>query len=138
MARDTETEVMERFRAWYGMAERGVLVDVERAVVGADYGANGYTTREQVDAMLARLDLRPGDVVLDLGTGSGWPGLHVARETGCSVVGTDVPVEGLLAGGRRALADGLAGQAHFVAASADALPFRTSAFDVVVHTDVLC
>jgi ubiquinone/menaquinone biosynthesis C-methylase UbiE len=138
MARETEAEVIERFRTWYGMSDRGVLADIERAVVDADYGANGYTTRAQVDAMVSRLDVRSSDVVLDLGTGSGWPGLYVARQTGCSVVATDVPVEGLVAGRRRASADGLTYRARFVAASADALPFRPSSFDVVLHADVLC
>jgi hypothetical protein len=33
---------------------------LERLVIGADYGADGYTTVEQADDLARRLQLRPG------------------------------------------------------------------------------
>ena len=68
---------------------------IEQAVIGGDWGANGYTTIRQADHLAAILRLAPGQWVLDLGAGHGWPGLYLALRTGCQVVLTDVPLEGL-------------------------------------------
>lgn len=118
---------------------RGRLADrMERAVIGADYGADGYTTRAQVDALAGHLRLRPGDRLLDLGSGRGWPGLHLAARTGCSVVLTDLPHGALVAAADRARADGLDARVAVVRATGGHLPFRTGTFDALSHTDVLC
>src|SRR5438067_616110 len=69
--------------------------------------ANGYTTVAQADELGRRLELGPGSRLLDLGTGRGWPGLYLAKQTGCSMVGTDMPVEGLAIAARRAGAEGM-------------------------------
>jgi SAM-dependent methyltransferase len=133
-----EQESRQRFRDWYGRDYDDVLVEIEREVIGGDYGANGYTTRAQVDDIAVRLGLGRGTRVLDIGTGRGWPALYFAATLGCEVVGCDVPVEGLRVGTRRARRDGLDHLVRFVAASGDALPLRNAAFDAVVHTDTLC
>ena len=44
-----EQESRQVFREWYGREYEGVYVEIERAVIDGDYGANGYTTRAQVD-----------------------------------------------------------------------------------------
>jgi hypothetical protein len=62
----------------------------------------------------------------------------LAATTGCRVVLADVPIEGLLTGVARARRERLADRAVAVASSARHLPFRSAAFDAVVHTDVLC
>jgi cyclopropane fatty-acyl-phospholipid synthase-like methyltransferase len=108
------------------------------AVIGGDWGANGYTTVAQADLLARELGLRPGVRLLDLGAGRGWPGLHLAATTGCQVVLADVPIEGLLAAAARARREKLAARAAPVAASARGLPFSPAAFDAIVHTDVLC
>jgi SAM-dependent methyltransferase len=133
-----EQESRERFRDWYGREYDGVFVDIERAVIGSAYGANGYTTRAQADDMGARLRLDRSTRVLDIGTGRGWPGLYFAASFGCAVVGCDVPTEGLHVATRRSRRDGLDHLVRFVAASGDALPFRSASFDAIVHTDTLC
>lgn len=130
-------EVQQRFRDWYGR-EADVLTEIELEVIGADYGASGYTTRRQVDELARWLELGPGDCLLDIGAGRGWPGLYLASETDCSVVVTDLPYEGLLIARRRAHADGLDPRAQFAMASATDLPFPSESFDAIVHTDVLC
>jgi hypothetical protein len=45
--------------------------EIERRVIGGDWGANGYTTMAQADALAAGLGLTSGDRLLDLGTGRG-------------------------------------------------------------------
>lgn len=101
-------------------------------------GANGYTTRAQAEELGRRLRLAPGRVLLDVGTGRGWPGLYLATTTGCAVVGTDMPIGALAGAAQRARTERVDTRAAFVAASGAAQPFRPRSFDAVVHTDVLC
>ncbi len=111
---------------------------VERLVIGCDYGADGYTTVAQADELACRLALRPGVRLLDLGSGRGWPGVYLAKTTGCQVVLTDLPVDGLRIAAARAAAEGLDGRCAVVAASGRQLPFAAGTFHAVVHADVLC
>jgi cyclopropane fatty-acyl-phospholipid synthase-like methyltransferase len=108
------------------------------ASVGSDFGANGYATLAEVDSLAGLLGLGPGRWLLDVGCGQGWPGLYLARQTGCTVVLTDVPVEALATAARRASREGLASRAWTVAARGQVLPLRPATFDAVIHTDVLC
>lgn len=138
MVRRSEAEAEQRFRERYKVSGTDVQLRFERAVFGSDFGANGWTTPEQADDLARRLELGPGDRLLDLGTGRGWPGLYLALSTGCDVVLSDMPIEGLQHGVRRARRERLGDRAVAIAASARALPFRPGSFDAVVHTDVLC
>jgi methyltransferase family protein len=111
---------------------------IEQRVIGGDWGANGFTTMAQADILARELGLSAGDVLLDLGTGRGWPGLYLAAKTGCRVILTDLPLEGLRVAASRAISEGLAARAGVVASAASALPFRAGSFEAVIHTDVLC
>jgi cyclopropane fatty-acyl-phospholipid synthase-like methyltransferase len=92
----------------------------------------------QADTLAHELRLSAGDRLLDVGSGRGWPGLYLAARTGCRVVLTDLPLEGLRVAANRAAAEGFAAWTGVVAAAASGLPFRASSFDVIIHTDVLC
>jgi cyclopropane fatty-acyl-phospholipid synthase-like methyltransferase len=107
----------------YRVVEQGAMRRAEARVSGCDYGATSYTTRAQADDMARRLALAPrGGLLLDVGSGAGWPGIYMAAVTGARVVLSDIPWEGLRVATRRLTGDGVAG--HVVAASAGALPFR--------------
>jgi methylase of polypeptide subunit release factors len=136
-ARD-EREARARFEERYAAATGDVHARIEHDVIGAIWGANGYTTVDQADELGRRLELREGRRLLDVGTGRGWPGLYLATRSGCSVVGTDMPVDGLAIGVRRAHQEGIADRAALVAAAGADQPFRPGSFDAIVHTDVLC
>ena len=138
MSTRSEAAAVERFSTWYRAGSSPVMAAVERDALGADYGATGYTTREQADVIARHLRLSRGQVLLDVGAGSGWPGLYLSDTTGCRVVGTDLPFEGLQRAQARARGDGLADRASFVVASGRRQPLRPAAFDAIVHTDVLC
>jgi ubiquinone/menaquinone biosynthesis C-methylase UbiE len=127
----------EDFRRVYSLPPSQVAKEIEVQTLGSDFGANGYTTRAEADRLGALLGLSQGVRLLDLGAGRGWPGLYLAREHGCEVVLSDVPIEGLDAGKRRAERRGIPGVTA-AASTGVRLPFRASAFDAVVHAEVLC
>ena len=131
-----EAAVLQRFGQRYSRVS-AVLIDLERAVVGSDYGANGYTPLAQAEMLVTRLAMRPGERLLDIGAGCGWPGLYIAARTGCRVVVTDLPMEGMRRARDRIGADGLA-HSSAVVSTARHLPFRPESFDAIVHADVLC
>ena len=133
-----ERETAERFAQRYRVGPAEVSRRVELAVIGGDWGANGYTTMAQADQLGRELRLGPGARLLDLGAGCGWPGLYLAASTGCQVVLSDVPIEGLQAASARVRREGLTARPGLVAASARTMPFAPAVFDAIVHTDVLC
>jgi cyclopropane fatty-acyl-phospholipid synthase-like methyltransferase len=131
-------EGVEHARQTYAVGEHRVAREVELRTLGSDFGANGYATLAEVNELAGMLGLGPGRRLLDVGCGQGWPGLYLARQTGCTVVLTDVPFEGLATAARRATREGLGGRAWTLAARGQMLPLRPAAFDVAIHTDVLC
>lgn len=84
------------------------------------------------------LALEPGKRLLEIGAGSGWPGLYLALESGCDVTLTDLPIEGLRLAKQRAVLDRHSGASEMVVASGSALPFPAGSFDAISHADVLC
>jgi SAM-dependent methyltransferase len=133
-----ELQARALFDERYGIALPPLARQLERRVIGGDWGANGYTTIAQADALARALGLLATDRLLDIGTGRGWPGLYLATITGCRVVVTDLPPEGLRVAADRAAAEGLGARVAMVVAAASGLPFRAGSFDAIVHTDVLC
>jgi ubiquinone/menaquinone biosynthesis C-methylase UbiE len=112
--------------------------DLERSVYGCDYGSTSGTTRLEAERIAQLLELRPAAKLLDVGAGSGWPGLYLAQLTGCDVVMVDLPLAALRIARKRAAADGLTQRCEAVAADGAALPFRDASFDALSHSDVLC
>ena len=122
--------------ARYRIVEDPVMRQVEQRVIGTDYGASSYTTRAQADRLARILGLAPGKRFLDIGSGSGWPGIYLAASTGAEVVLTDIPEEGLEVAARRLTRDGVPG--YVVGAAGGALPFRDGTFDAVTSSDAFC
>ena len=110
---------------------------IERTVCGCDYGATSWATREEVETISTKLALRPGAYLMDLGAGSGWPGLYLASLSGCNVALVDLPEEGLAIAAARARADRLPG-IYGAVADGRVLPWADRCFDAITHSDVLC
>jgi len=133
-----EQDAAATFSDRYGRPASDATRELERLVIGGDFGANGYTTMAQADLLAAVLDLRGGQRLLDVGSGRGWPGLYLAKVTGCTTVLTDIPEQGLRIARDRAALEGVAERTAAVVASARRLPFEPQSFEAIVHTDVLC
>lgn len=136
MVARAEQLAVDRFTDRFDLCCHPVRLAVEARALGVEYGSTGYTTRAQADRIARALRLGPGVRLADIGAGSGWPGAYLAATTGCRVVSTDLPVDGLERARRRAAQDG-ADLAPAVA-TGKRQPVRSGAFDAVIHTDVLC
>ena len=104
---------------------------IEEVALGQSVGLNGYTTVVEAETLCTHLDLETTALLLDVGSGQGWPGSHIARMMGCRLVSVDVPWNALLT------AKTQTGTAA-VRADGGSLPFRDDSFDAIVHADVFC
>jgi ubiquinone/menaquinone biosynthesis C-methylase UbiE len=139
MIRSAEQQAMfDRLDRFYEHALQPAMIEVERAACGCDYGGTSWTTRTEAHRLAGLLNLRPERRLLDIGAGSGWPSLYLARLTGCDVALVDIPLAGLRLAAERAMADRLAGDSWIIAADGAALPFERDTFDAVSHSDLLC
>jgi ubiquinone/menaquinone biosynthesis C-methylase UbiE len=114
------------------------MLAIERSVCGCDYGGNSWTSRQEAEQIAVRLELSPGMGLLDLGAGSGWPGLYMGKQSGCDVTLVDLPLSGLRIAAQRAEREGMAENVRAAVADAAALPFADESFDAISHSDLLC
>lgn len=138
MADLSPKEHKERFEKIYRRNQAPAMQSVERCAFGCDYGATSWANRDEADELAKLLELAPGRRLLDVGAGSGWPGLYMARTSGCDVVLVDVPVTGLQIAAERAVQDNPFGDCWIAAADGANLPFGDASFDAISHSDVLC
>jgi len=133
-----EKEQKNRFGEIYKQGQLPIILEIEHSVFGSDYGANSWTTRRQADEIARLLNLQSHHDLLDLGSGSGWPGLYLAKQSGCRIVLVDLPITGLTIALQRSRRDGLNLQTLALAADAAQLPFYKQSFDAICHSDILC
>ena len=131
-------EGVTRFLEHYAIPRSAAARQMEEATLGEDVGLKGFTTLEQARTLLARLDLRDNQCLLDLGAGRGWPGFLLARESGCRLVSTDIPMDALVAGRASARGQEIKHRALWGVADGRELPFSSGYFDSIVHADVMC
>jgi SAM-dependent methyltransferase len=95
----------------------------------ADYGAVAALIVPMAERLVEAADLRAGDTVLDVATGSGNAALAAAR-CGCQVTGLDYVPQLLERGRARARAEGLT--VTFTEGDAERLPYPDDRFDAVL------
>ena len=111
---------------------------MEPRMRGCDYEVKGYTTRDEARRMAMLLSLQPGRRLLDVGAGSGWPGLYFAKETGCDAVLVDLPLSELRAARERAAHERISDRSRVAVADGSRLPFRYGRVYAVSHSEILC
>jgi SAM-dependent methyltransferase len=112
------------------------MIRAERLAIGGDYGASSYTTIEQADELGRILRLGAKRKLLDVGSGSGWPGNYLAASTGCVAFLTDPIIEGMAVAFDRSRRDDL--EAFAAVADGTALPFEDRIFDAATSSDAFC
>jgi demethylmenaquinone methyltransferase / 2-methoxy-6-polyprenyl-1,4-benzoquinol methylase len=89
-------------------------------------------------AMVAQVDARPNDRVLDVATGTGMVAAALVRRYGCRVVGLDQSAEMLGGAEAKLRADPeLAARVELVRGQAESLPFAAGEFDHLTFTYLL-
>jgi ubiquinone/menaquinone biosynthesis C-methylase UbiE len=83
------------------------------------------------DIMIGKLEVSPGDMVLDLGCGMGRPAIRLARETGVHITGISVSANDVERASALARSEGLSDRVRFQRADAMSLPFPAGSFDAV-------
>jgi len=112
--------------------------ELEKTVLGCDFGGTSWTTKSQADIIPAALGLEADTSMLEIGAGTGWPGIYMATQSGCDVTLLDIPVSALKHANQRASEEQVDANCRSVAASGTALPFAAASFDAIGHSDVLC
>ena len=87
--------------------------------------------------LVSRLEVAPGDTVLDVATGTASVAIEVVRDYGCTVVGVDQSPEMLVTARRRLVEAGVGSSVRLQWGRAEDLPFETGSFDALTFTYLL-
>ena len=122
----------------YGGFAEAVYAEVRREAYGDEVGQASWLTREELDRFASDLGLGASSRLLEIGSGSGGPALHLVRSTGCEVVGVDFSEEGVANANRLASEAGLDGRARFLPADAtQPLELESDSFSAVLCVDAI-
>lgn len=131
-------EVADHYSAQYGQFAVDVHEKVRLAAFGADVGQNSWLTVDELESFGRLLGLGPESRLLDVACGSGGPALHLARGTGCEIVGIELYEEAVESGNRLASEAGLTSRATFSQGDASRrLPFADATFDTILCIDAI-
>lgn len=104
---------------------------------GDDLGQHSFWAPADFDALAERLGIDAHTRVLDLGSGTGGPAVHIAARTGCQMTGLEINAVGVEVAHRLVAAAGLGDRVGFVQADGMAMPFADGTFDVVICMNVM-
>jgi SAM-dependent methyltransferase len=131
-------EVTGHYSAQYEQFAAAVHAQVRSAAFGEDIGQNSWLTLDELERFGGWLELGPSCRLLDVACGSGGPALHLARLTGCEIVGVELYAEAVANAGRLAVEAGLETRARFVRADASQpLPLASGTFDAILCVDAI-
>lgn len=85
---------------------------------------------------LQSIQILPEDYVLDAGCGSGLTACHIAKTTGCKIIGIDISSEMIDKATQRAASEGVSHLIEFKVGNVQQLPFADRIFDWVIAESV--
>ena len=109
--------------------------DYARLLLGDSFHPGGLELTERLGKLL---ELRPGQRVLDVASGTGASAVFLAGRFGCEVVGLDYSSELVGQARRRAREAGLDHLARFEHGDSESLPFPDGAFDALICECSFC
>ncbi|WP_162185602.1 class I SAM-dependent methyltransferase [Lentzea aerocolonigenes] len=124
----------EGFDQWYADRAESPLADelVRRVLdLPPDLESTSLLSGAGLDEVVRALDLRPGEVLLDLACGRGGYGLEIARRTGCQLIGVDFSAVAISKARQRSA------RADFRVGTLTATGLESSSVDAVVVVDAL-
>jgi SAM-dependent methyltransferase len=123
----------------YGNYESPAEAAVRHETYGEDIGQSSWMTASEWLRFADQLQVQAESNVLEVGSGSGGPAVHLAAARGCQVTGVDINHNGIRNAERLAVVRGLADRVNFRAVDASQpLPFPPATFDAVVSNDAMC
>jgi uncharacterized protein (TIGR02246 family) len=123
----------------YSNFENAVEAAVRREAYGEDIGQTSWTTAAEWLRLAGSLAVGRESEVLEVGSGSGGPAVHLATTLGCRVTGVDINEHGVKNATALAAARGLADRVRFQTVEAGTpLPFSDARFDAVICNDAIC
>jgi cyclopropane fatty-acyl-phospholipid synthase-like methyltransferase len=112
---------------------------VRHDAFGDDIGQSSWITAAAWLRYADQAHVREHSHVLEVGSGSGGPAVHLASAVGCRITGVDLNQQGVRNGNELAAARGLGDRVTFQAVDASKpLPFAAATFDAVLSNDAMC
>ena len=112
---------------------------VRRETYGEDLGQSSWLTASEWLGFADQLGIHAGSDVLEVGSGSGGPGVYLAIQRGCRLTGVDVNEHGVRNANALAESRGVGDRVAFQEVDASRpLPFSDATFDAVVSNDAMC
>ena len=108
--------------------------DLVQFLIGESFHPGGLDLTKKLGK---KINLEPGDNLLDVASGKGTSAISLAKEFNCKVVSIDYSEENIQLAKERALKEGLE-NIEFKTGDAEALPFESESFDSVISECALC
>jgi SAM-dependent methyltransferase len=132
-------KVVDLYNNVYGDYEGTAEAAVRHETYGEDIGQSSWMTATEWLQFADQLQVQAKSHVLEVGSGSGGPAVHLAAARGCRVTGVDINQSGIRNAERLAVLRGVADRVNFRAVDASQrLPFLDATFDAVVSNDAMC
>jgi SAM-dependent methyltransferase len=133
------SEQVDLYNNVYGDFGSTAEATVRHEAFGEDIGQSSWLTATEWLRFADQVNVGDDSHVLEVGSGSGGPAIHLARARRCRVTGVDINEHGVRNGERLAAALGVADRVTFQAVDAALpLPFPAATFDAVLCNDAMC
>jgi cyclopropane fatty-acyl-phospholipid synthase-like methyltransferase len=96
---------------------------------GTSGGSLADAQERFTELLISKSGVKEGQSFLDVGCGTGRPGIHIAQATGCKVTGITISRTQVETANQRAAAAGLKDRVSFQLADAMKMPFPDASFD---------